>query len=470
MAAKARIAQVSKQLESLNQDSNDQEMEIEHESVVEQMEIDAQAPIQNTETKILDIIPAQVQELKLEYIRKINDQTIENDYRSGIKLQANTNALTESPAKVDTKPAIRINENFHHSKETDFKKLECEDERRVEAFKSRNSYGHSSESKIQHLMYQTSFPSLFEEDVLESDQRIMNKKFRHFTGKENRVDLINFDEIVKPYKTDFADLFNSKTIFDNLLDTKMKLEIKTNLELTEKNHKTEITQADERLDQDYQFKEFEFLIDNEGNDLRDNEELFSFNYIELEEILNRILYKPVQVELGLINKCLINHFLFDLNLEEHLKALRQYLLFENGTFAQKFVDEILEKISFKDFDYLALDEKSFDCESLISPIYISEAFSKTCSQIKSCKYIDNLSIRINKSKSNLNPQMISSSTNLLHFLSMIELSYKLVWPLNLIIDETSLISYNLIFGFLLQIKFVLSALNNVWYTLRRFGE
>lgn len=421
----------------------EEQMEIEPDQV-EQMEVEIE--------EIQQVKIVQVEKAKL----KVNDQTEEKEYKPSIKIQKDRNALSESPAKVQNRTAIKLSQTHHHSKQSDMQLIELKDQQRLEAFKSRNTYGHSSESKIQNYIYSKNLELEEENEISEEKRRY--ERFLHFSSKENRIESINFEEIIQPYETNFSFLFNTSEINVNIVDSRMRgkiVQTLASMELLETN--SNLKPSNEA----YEYQEKIISMENERKQFK--EDLYSFNYVELDEILSRILYKPVQVELDLINKCLINHFLFDLNLEEHLRVLRKYLLFENGIFAQKFVDEILEKISFKDFDRLA------NLENVLSLIYVNEAFSKTCSEIKNCKYLENFSIQINKSKSTPNSDT-NSSDNMLASLSMIELNYKLDWPLNLVITEQTLKMYNQIFALFLQIKFVLSALHNVWYTLRRFGK
>ena len=110
-------------------------------------------------------------------------------------------------------------------------------------------------------------------------------------------------------------------------------------------------------------------------------------------------------------------------------------------------------------------------KNLLSPIYVYETLNKAVSQVKNCKLIDNLSIRINSEcSSKISNASSNKYVDILSFLNCLELKYMTSFPLNLIINDSSIASYNKIFGFLLQIKFVLSATNNVWYTLKRFSN
>ncbi len=219
------------------------------------------------------------------------------------------------------------------------------------------------------------------------------------------------------------------------------------------------------------FEEEDIDIENEHYEYIDStDSLFSFNYINIEEILNRNLTKTIKTQSGIINKCLLNYFLFELKLEEHLAALRMYMLCENASFSQTFIDELSGNILF------SVDQKvSFLFESQLNPIYVTEALDKAISNIKNCKYVENFSIRLDfDGETNLKLKNASKSASyqkqILMFLNCLELKYKLDWPLNIIITDKCFESYNRIFQFLLQIKLVLSAIINIWTTLKQFGK
>lgn len=452
--AKKRIEETTKKIEQLDNSIMDVDMEVEKSPEKNSEFVPDKVELSDVEMEVVSETPVK---------QKISDQTVEKDFRPSIKIQNEINALTESPVqsykpsvKISTnvnalseslsqsyKPSIKINteinsltqsptqttykssvklsDKYHASKESDLFELEQKEKNRIEWLKSRNLKGHSSDSKIKDYIedYKDQMDSLEEQNVLRA------KRFEHFTKKEDRVEQINFDEIVTPYAKKFPEL--EQMVTGHFLN-KIKV-----------SHDDEVDEVEE------------FQIENT--------EVYTFNYINLEEIFNRILYRPVQMQLSLVNRSCINYFLFDLKLEEHLGALRKYVLFENGIFAQKLVDELMVKI--EDSHYTG---NFFDLEFLLSPIYLREAFNKTCALIRNCKFVENLSIRLNVDKKS------SKMGGLLNYLSMIELVYRVDWPINIVINESTVKLYNEIFGFLLKIKFVLSALSSIWHTLRRYGK
>jgi gamma-tubulin complex component 6 len=388
--------------------------------------------------------------------QKVNNETTEKEYKPSIRI---IQSKVNSPMTTTTTTTnIKLIENRHHSIETSNESIDNELKKRIELFKSKNIHGHASNSKIFKDLTENNLNN-DDENQLEIDAKIRLQKFAKFTNQENRIESIDFESIIQPYKTDFN--FQNSIINNSLLGKEMMI----------------VNELDNRLLNDN-------LIENESSSLNSGVELlFSYNYINIEEILNRLLYKPIQLQNELVNKCLMNHFFLELKLEQHLIALRQYMLFESSEFAHTFISELCDKIIFTSYSFNNLNK------NLLNPIYVNEALDKAISSVnKNCKYVERFSIRIdfNKEKARQNVAKHDSDYNndnddfsnfsvnyqkqILIFLSCLELKYKLEWPLNLIITDKCMRNYNLLFEFLLQIKLVLVALNNIWNALKSFGK
>lgn len=200
-----------------------------------------------------------------------------------------------------------------------------------------------------------------------------------------------------------------------------------------------------------------------------NDPLYSFNYLHLEEILNRSLTQAIQIQSEIINKSLMNYFLFDLNLEENLAALRMYMLCENAEFSGTLIENLCGSILFSSHQ-----KSSFIFSNPLNPIFVTEALDKAISSIKNCKYVENFSVHLECELDN--SKLVMSAKNspvqkqVLMFLQCLELNYKMNWPLNIIITDKCFESYNKIFKFLLQNKLIMSAINNIWNQLKRYGK
>ena len=519
--------------------NNANEIEFEQNLGDERMEVDIPEDCTSSKELSVNNIEVKIDSFKIENIEKkvsksnldqtktqINssnsDLPLETIYKSSNIMQNNLNSFNELPNKNLIRTSIKLHEDRHASKTSmaTIEAFEIENERKITLFKERNKYSNDSQySQMQNIIYNradlksntsesisknefhlqdnknktkkyknTAYDSSvkFEtsgnhENQIELDEKQKNERFLFFTQKDNRVDLIRFDDIIKPYSTTINDLFD-KPISTNLLSLELVNLVKYNIYLADEfieksNYKFKTEHVDEFLNQSN--VENECFVEAESpNTYLALKNIYTFNYIEIDDILNRILFKPIQLQSDLVNKCLINYFLFELNLEDHLEAIRKYFLFENGEFAQVFVDQLAESIFSIDFnrsqsaigtDTAAIRLK-LNFKNLLNPIYVYEALNKAVSQVRNCKFIDNLSIRINNDCSSKNNASSNKYVDILTYLNSLELKYLVGFPLNLIINETTIASYNKIFGFLLQIKFVLSATNNVWYTLKRFSK
>ncbi len=340
------------------------------------------------------------------------------------------------------------------------------EQKRIEMLKHRHLHGHSSDSRMQDIIYKKNGSHLVQ-DQLEIDAQIRSKKIAKFTGKETRISEIDFDEIVVPYQVNFE---FSDQIGQTLLNKTQSRIVNSNLSRMDLKI-SEIINSQANDHDHFEDKDCELRPELATYPNSDElfQQIFAFNYINLEEILARLLFKPVQIQSEIVNKCLLNYFLFDLNLEEHLMALRMYMFCENSEFSQIFIDELCENVFFSASNH----SNVFLFENQLNPIYLAEALDKAISSTKGCKYIENFSIRLDydneKRKQLDNSKNNSLQRQILMFLNCLELKYKLNWPLNIVITENCLESYNKIFEFFLQIKLILTTLNYIWHTLKRFG-
>lgn len=390
--------------------------------------------------------------------QKVNDETTEKEFKPSIRIQSNMNATTMSPTSTAPKTNIKLFENKHHSIETNMENYEAQIKKKIDLFKSKNTHGHASDSQIKDMFtnwkeyvagsnQQVSIQEDENLDQLDLDEKSKIQNFIKFTSKDNRISMINFEEIIQLYPTKFDfNSLNSNILTDNL--------IKSN-ELKEKIERNK----DPKIESESKLSK-----------------LFSYNYLNVEEILQRIMFKPIQIQNEIVNKCLINYFFTQLKLEEHLIALRQYMLFESSEFSQTFINELCDTIIFTTNRFNNLNR------NLLNPVYVNEALNKAIASVsKSCKYVERFSVRIDYNKEKARQTVASKSSNeisnysisyqkqILIFLSCLELRYKLDWPLNLIITDKCIRTYNQIFEFLLQIKLILTALNNIWNTLKCFA-
>lgn len=131
------------------------------------------------------------------------------------------------------KKSIKFNESLHHSKETDQETLEKIQQKRLEMFKYINLYGHASDSQIQQVLYNLDQMGnvladySHETSQIEIDEKIRVQKFKKFTDKDTRIDVIRFEDIIIPYETSFK--FDEK-IYTKLLTPNLEKQIQKNID------------------------------------------------------------------------------------------------------------------------------------------------------------------------------------------------------------------------------------------------
>ena len=411
-------------------------------------------------TENVKIVPKVSNELKPAIInkQKVNDQTIEPQYRPSIRMNQKINALSQSPSNQERKLNIKLNRDFHPSKES--ANIFSFDSASI--IKTLSLHGYSTDSKLQDMIYnkEMALNKLIIEDQIKIEQKNRDEIFLKFTSQDTRVNSIDFDDVIKPYKTSFK--FN-EPIHSKLITKELKEIIEKNIDYYEVNDfhliESDLINAGNLRSH---FEEEEFYIEPEhGNKIS----LFTYNYMNIEEILTKILYKPINIQTRMVNKCLLNYFLFELKLEEHFASIRKFMFFENAEFSQCFVDDLSEK--------MLLGNGELRCLNRFNSILVNEALCKAVAKSGIESHIaDYLTIRVNREKENgfNKHEEINYPKQVLVFLNCLELGYQRSWPLNIVITEKCMNSYNQVFQFLLQIKIVLSALNSVWYKLKQYGK
>jgi len=292
-----------------------------------------------------------------------------------------------------------------------------------------------------------------DEDDEEARKRRKQLKYQSFESKIYDWQAI-FEPIITPYQTEFD--------FDGLNSSLMS------------NEQMEYFYAnignDETIDNRESLKEDEALI---GELNESNVEIFALNYVNLNEILSRILVTPIRIQNEIVNKSLVNYYLFELRLEAHFDSLRNLYFFENGEFSQLFIDFLCKKLFASD-DYgeslnLAATKSALDCT--FTPTYVNEALNYSVANMKNQQHTERLSIAINLAKEYNEKQRDDEKSaytmKLLSNLNCLELKYEIEWPLNIVITELCMKKYNEIFCFMLQIKFCICSLNAVWLNLKK---
>ncbi|KAK3103352.1 hypothetical protein FSP39_018661 [Pinctada imbricata] len=171
-------------------------------------------------------------------------------------------------------------------------------------------------------------------------------------------------------------------------------------------------------------------------------------YLPLDGVLKRSVTTPILSQVRLVNEAVLDYFFVDLKVIEHFRALRRYLFMGDGDFAQILSDIILEKFASNPRPY-----------EMLNPVFLNGALNRA---VKSSMHAedplaDNLSFVLKYKPTVLQQTGVCR-----------EILTRLVkWPLNIVITEEAISSYNKVFTFMMQLKRTVWVLKDIWHRLKR---
>lgn len=173
--------------------------------------------------------------------------------------------------------------------------------------------------------------------------------------------------------------------------------------------------------------------------------------VSLPVLIKHSVTAPLITHVSLVNKAVVDYFFVELGVERHFKALRHFLLMEDGEFAQSLSDLIFEK--------MATGQTPGE---LLTPLVLNSILSKALqySLHGDTPLASNFTFALRFLPETFHPHAPDS-------LNCLELRYKVDWPLNIIITDSCMNKYNRLFSFLLQLKHMVWSLRDVWFHLKR---
>lgn len=176
-------------------------------------------------------------------------------------------------------------------------------------------------------------------------------------------------------------------------------------------------------------------------------ELRALNVANLTDFLQQSFTIPLQVHLSLLNNEILKIFFEEFDILEHFKSLRNYFFMMDGEFACNISDGILTK----------LHKVRKPTELLNSHVLHSILENALHSSIiGNDKNAENLSFFI----PNVPQRFDMSSPNVLNEL---HLSYKVDWPLNLLLSHETIEHYGIVFQHLLKLRRITWLLDQCFY-------
>ncbi|XP_048504747.1 gamma-tubulin complex component 6 [Athalia rosae] len=170
----------------------------------------------------------------------------------------------------------------------------------------------------------------------------------------------------------------------------------------------------------------------------------------LHVYLEKSVRIPLQVQSSLVNDAIIKYLLEEHKFLSHLHSLRSYFFLLNGEFAKNLTKSLFTR----------LYEISSPAE-LLNSATLNNLLVKALVASLSGSYAN--SERLSLSVTDVPGQLQVSNPEALECLS---LNYKISWPLNIILDEISMLQYSKVFKFLLMVGRVMWVLQEDFHLLK----
>ncbi|XP_076160532.1 gamma-tubulin complex component 6 isoform X3 [Ptiloglossa arizonensis] len=157
------------------------------------------------------------------------------------------------------------------------------------------------------------------------------------------------------------------------------------------------------------------------------------DHTSLQAYLEKSIRIPLNIQSRLVNNAVIKYFLKESNLLLHLHSLRSYFFLLNGEFAKSLTDSL----------YTRLYEISIPIE-LLNSATLTNLLERALVNSFNSVYVN--SELLSLSAMDTPTQLHISDPTALDCLS---LTYKITWPLNIILDDTVMQQYGKVFKFLI---------------------
>ncbi|XP_023933311.1 gamma-tubulin complex component 6-like [Lingula anatina] len=354
-----------------------------------------------------------------------------------LKFRKDLHASSESDSQKDVDQARRekfkeINVHGHVSQETMTK--DDDEEKRQRKFLERNVHGHSS-VESQYVDTDELRRKRFQEMNVKghasdsSVQRLLYGEEYMRLGKvteEGEEDVVTSEQVDReePIWTDLLTTEPYKSSFPEFVETP-RVDLMANI-------------IEDPLSQgDY------------GKSITDD--ITAANFMSLPVLLKRAVTAPLMAQISLVNRSVVNYLMVDLKIDQHFEALRRFLFMEDGEFAQTLSDQLCEKLAMNPMPH-----------EMLNPVFLNNVLNRALrySIHRETEAAKNISFAVK-----FLPLVLQQ--NAADTLDCLELRYKVDWPLNIIITDTSLNKYSKVFSFLLQLKRIVWALKDIWHRLKR---
>ncbi|XP_034234091.1 gamma-tubulin complex component 6 isoform X2 [Thrips palmi] len=158
----------------------------------------------------------------------------------------------------------------------------------------------------------------------------------------------------------------------------------------------------------------------------------------IESSLQTCLLLPLRVQYKFVSAALLHHFLVDLRLLSHFRSLRSYYFMQDGEFGRHLTVKLFTQMYQVSAPHL-----------LFNPSSLERIMKEALASSQGTSDPNHHLISLTADRASVPHHFSHSSPNVLDF---IQLSYKVKWPLNLILTPDVLQKYNVIFLFVIRLK------------------
>ena len=164
--------------------------------------------------------------------------------------------------------------------------------------------------------------------------------------------------------------------------------------------------------------------------------------------------KPLSLQSALVNAAVVQYFMVELQLVEHLSALRRLVLLHRGEFAQALVETIAgtPHHAITASAHQSQDRTKAEVplgKTGIPPMRLLRS-TLAAVRLDLDAFTEHLRLHVRKGAAD-----------------EWSLGYSVSWPLNIVLDEETLKDYSMVSALLLRVRFVARELAAVWLPLRR---
>ncbi|CAI2729242.1 unnamed protein product [Schistosoma spindalis] len=449
-------------------------------SINEKSSVEITPSISNQSSKICIISSEMIQQENNNHQSELQFHTVQNERNNN--LIKSDNLLTDDPLTIlrikfrqRNKDGCIIKDQMSeimygaHEKCSDVKSTEPKFTKSADAnnlntvtsiksFRERNTFGHSSDSTIQHILYgkglgPSSRPSVWEAEREKEDAVRLATELPEPDAVTFYKEVLEFSENTSPVKP-FTKEFPS-------LDRNCCLPVLSIF----KNYDSSVQSSNE----------LEKLFKNPDGSLS----------MPLSVLINRSLIWPLSIHMKHVNKTLCNYFIFDLRLCDHFYCLYETYFLNNGSFAQPLLNALFHKAS----------GTVYDRANIFDTHYLQQLLKSISTEMSNQQFLSNFNLDFNDKHDNIlvNSPLLNTTNLIKNYIDLISLSsisisnnnfniidnnlsiinqyeyisfnnlylmYNAPWPINLCFNVHIIKKYNCIFQRLIQCQFALWALNS----------